>query len=75
LKNNFKIKILDKDNLEVGKIYIMLLLEIYIMLLLEKDISEGEMKIKTPNSIQSNKKKNNKTTKTKQKTKILVYSF
>jgi len=64
LKNNFKIKILDKDNLEVGKIY--------IMLLLEKDISEGELKIKTPNSIQSNKKTTNKK---KQKTKILVYSF
>jgi len=59
LKNNFKIKILDKDNLEVGKIY--------IMLLLEKDISEGELKIKTPNSIQSNKKTTNKTKNKKQK--------
>jgi hypothetical protein len=27
LKNNLKIKILDKDKLEVGKFYIMLLME------------------------------------------------
>jgi hypothetical protein len=38
LKNYLKIKILDKDKLEVGKFYIMLLFEKYI--------SEGEMKMK-----------------------------
>jgi hypothetical protein len=50
LKNNLKIKILDKDKLEVGKIYIMLLLEKYI--------SEGEMKRSTPTVFNQINKKN-----------------